>query len=622
MKIISSARPQFKRDATTFAYAIMSTVFENFDRFSPSLDVLRKISFKALCSLSNSKEVRQVVYAFLEGCCGDHPDTPMPSDCAVVYLIGLRVAFFPKQVFKRPTGGAEVELMTAARRMVAGVFALLEEAKTAKWGTFQDASPASRAAAAATFFSYLWLYLDFVEQRKVLERRRTLTALCVAHNARAAAPMDAWVQRRCAKGIDTLLPCFSKVKLESDAEVYALIQSKSIVPIAGYPGDPALTSIPVRPFSACQIFGLGRLAYELLVDPSYKAVLPPDYFDLFEEGSFFALAHDLVATPLAVDYLLDVIEALSRGINRIRCDAAGLLSAPLEVPSEAVLVAAVAAREPLARFLQHHFDALLEMCTPPHFFTPELSVSESESAFLELARCAGEPLPPPATFVDRVGLLRADWMQFTHPFPEAHTPHELASLWVRTVRFLMWVRTSLEVEASNARIGLLRPVIDQKPDYVHTYIHASLIHECGSVEAISGFSAWRGTCLSRHEGIEDAIRVGIVDIIVKRSEFQTHPSRVLFPSYPPQLGVDDLPLTLRFDRARLSRIRSRVESAVTISALLRTVEHALTALDASTAPARLHACYFGLLGFAARALARHLLGTCSQRSCARLRGGD
>jgi hypothetical protein len=578
----------------------MSTVFEEFERHSPSLDVLRKISFKSLCALSGSKEARRVVSAFLEGCCDNRAGPSMPSDCASVYLVGLRVAFFPRQIFKRPDCAREVELTGSARRMAAGVFALVAGSKKAGWRTLCDADPVERAAASANFFDYLWLHLDFVQWRRELERRRTLTALCVAHNARVVAANDSSVQRRCAKGIAALLPCFAKVKLGSDDEVFACIQSGSLVPIPGYPGDPALTAVPVRPFDGCNVHGLARLAYELLVDPAYRATLSPDFFDLFEEGSFFALGHDLVAPSPVVDYLLDIFDSMSEGVGRL-CKCAGRPARAFLAPRESSLLAALIDRRPLAGFFQEHFDVLLELSTPPSFFAPEVGISESDAAFLELAGCSGELLPPHAAFVDRLTSLRSEWLQFTHPFPDPHTALEVTTLWIRTLRFLIWLRTSIEVEASNVRIGLLRPIIVQQLARVHTFVQAALFREHGSSSDVDAFSAWRLAYVGEDDTItvetaQTRVRLGVLGVVLPSSCVVCSTPMVVFPAFPPQLGVDDLPLPLRFDCARLSRIRSRVESAVVVSTLLRTLEYAFDALDPPSAPARLHACYSAIQG--------------------------
>ena len=138
-------------------------------------------------------------------------------------------------------------------------------------------------------------------------------------------------------------------------------------------------------------------------------------------------------------------------------------------------------------------------------------------------------------------------------------------------------------------------IIEQKLPFVHKFIHAALFQEWGSAESAGGFSVWVDACVHRTPlSSADAIRAGIVAILVSAHGFTQ--GSTLFPVHPAQLPVDDLPLTLRFDRLRMSRLRSRIESAVAICAALRTVEHALDALDAPSAPGRLHACYVGLLG--------------------------
>jgi hypothetical protein len=523
----------------------------------------------------------------------------MPPDCAFVYLVGLRVAFFPSHVFKRHRGIDESELTGSAMQMATAFFNFLEAARRGNWGGFQDADPAMRARASELFLSYLWLYLDFVERRKAIERKRTLSALCVIHNARLLSSGDPRALARCAKAMASLMPSFVKVKLASDEDVYRQLVDHSPVPIPGYPGDPALTSIAVRPFDGDKPLTLGRLAYELLVDPSYKSTAAVDYFDLFDECSFFTLERDLVGPLPMLDYLMDMIDSIAKSVEDLRGDSIPLLS------DEGALLDAFEAHAPLAPLLQPVFDTLLAMCIPPLFFSPKMIMSGPEFLFVKLSECGGSQLPLRNAFVDRATSLQCDWLQLTDPFPAPQTPEETGGLWVRTLRYLMWMRTSLEVEASNVRIGLLAPIIEQKLPGVHSFIQGALFQEWVSPESAASFSVWRAKCLAGCAGVEDAIRRGIVDVVVSPSELPTsststvpqrHPARTLFPPYPPQIPVEGLPITLRFDRGRLSRIRSRVESAVTIAGLFRTVEHALNALDAASAPVRLHACYLGILG--------------------------
>ena len=514
----------------------------------------------------------------------------MPSDCAFIYLVGLRAAFFPSRVFKRHRGIDESELTVSALRMAMAFFDLLEAARRGNWGGFQDADPAMRARASELFLSYLWLYIDFFERRKALERKRTLAALCVIHNARLLSSGDSRALARCAKATASLMPSFVKVKLASDEDVYRQLVDHSPVPIPGYPGDPALTSIAVRPFDGDKPLTLGRLAYELLVDPSYRSIVPVDYFDIFDECSFFTLERDLVEPLPMLDFLMDMIDSIAKSVGDLRGDRVPLWS------DERGLLDAFEAHAPLAPLLQPVFDTLIAMCTPPLFFSPEMVVSGPELLFVELSECGGSPLPLRSVFVDRATSLRCDWLQLTDPFPAPQTPGDTAGLWVRTLRYLMWMRTSLEVEASNVRIGLLTPIIEQKLPGVHTFVQGALFQEWVSPESAGAFSAWLAKCLAGCAGVENAIRQGIVDVVVSPSGVSTHPARILFLSHPPQIPVEALPITLRFDRARLSRIRSRVESAVTIASLFRTVEHALDALDAGTAPVRLHSCYLGILG--------------------------
>ena len=432
-------------------------VFEHYERVVPSPDTLRRNTFKGLCALSNSREVRTVVHAFLKGCCCSPPsrsrstETPMPQDCALVYLIALRVAFFPNNVFKRSHGVEETELGGCARRLIAGVSDLIAEAKRGGWVGFHDVAPAVRAATASLFFEYLWPYLEFVERRRVIERRRTLSALCVVHNARLASPGNPKVRARCAKGLAALMPCFAKVKLPADEEVYHQIRTMSSAPIPGYPGDPAL---PIRAYAGyCgdKPLGLGRLAYELLVDPAYRSLVVPDYLDLFDECAFFTLERDLGDTPPAVDGLQDMLDSISKSVQEMRPGHAPL-------PSEGALLGAFEARGSLACLLQPLFDALADMSTPPSFFAPAPTMTPSEHVFVRMADCGGEPLPLHAAFVDRLSSLRSEWLQFTHPFPEPLFPCEVANIWARTLRYLMWMRASLDVESSDVRIGFLRPV--------------------------------------------------------------------------------------------------------------------------------------------------------------------
>lgn len=571
------------------------SVFEMFERLSPSLGGLGTMPFKRLCAFSDSAAACSAINDFLAGCCVSSPGDDMPSDCAFVYLSALRAASSPARFFKRARGVDEVELTRAAQGMVRGFSDLLEGARRGGWASFQDADPAVRARASDRFIGFLWLYLDYVERRKVLGRRRTLAAVCVIHNARLLSLGEPEALRRCEKARRSLMPCFLKVGLEADVAIFRRASEGSSAPIPGYPGDPSLTSVAIRPFGGDRALSLARLAYELVVDPAYRARVPSDYFDLFDECSFFTVDADLAGTPPAVDYLMDMVDALSARIGEL----GGLPAlAPELLPDESALVRAFEARAPLAPLLQPLFDALVAMCVPPHFFTPAVPVSAAELLFVRLADCGGALLLPRHAFVDRLTAMRCDWVQLTAPFPAPHTPAAAASLWVRTLRYLMWVRTSLEVEASHVRIGLLTPIIDQKTPELLGFIHDALFAECASAESVAGFTVWLagftrppGGGAPRSGSLEDGFRQAVVDVAVGLADAR---GAVLFPSSPPRVPLEGVPLTLRFDWDRLSRICSRVGSAVAVVALLRTVELALAAGCPVSAPARLHACYLGI----------------------------
>lgn len=570
------------------------SVFAEFARLSPTLEDVQSLSYKAICALADSRDTRRAVYAFLGGC--SRSKTALPRDCGAVYLVALRVAFHPKSVFKRPDGIDEMHLTIGARGVFREVFGLLKRAREAGWCRFEDAPVSDLDRVSDAFLEYLWTYLEYVELRKDVERVRTLNALAVVHNARILSPKDPIILARCTKAFDSLMPCLAKTKLPVDEPVFRQLESRSPVPLAGYPGDPALLSIPIRPFDGDRILGVGNLIYELLVDPSYKSAVASDYFDIFDESSLFSLGCDLGRPVPVVDSLLGVFQAIATSVNRLRRDAVGMLPYAFEPPSERALLDALAARGPLAPLFASLFDSLVEMSAPPHFFVPKLCMTQAELDFIDAADCGGDPLPPHAAFTDRFTGLHADWLQCADPFPAPQTAEQTAEIWVRTVRFLMWARTSLDVESSNTRIGLLQPIIQQRQPLAHEFVLAALLDQWGSPESLSLFSAWRERCIALAPDVQEAIRQGVVEILVDRSGFQTGARRVLFPSYPMQLGVSDLPLPLRFDRGRLSRIRSRLESAVTITALLRTAELALIALEPSSAAGRLHACFLSLLG--------------------------